>query len=157
VKVRRATTDDLGGLTRLEEECFGAEKFSEAVLKAFLMRDDAFAIVAEEEGVVGAALCLCSASRAEGRIASIAVAGRERRKGVATALLRETEALLEGRGARTFGLEVEVENEPAISLYTKHGYTLRAMVRDYYGAGRHAYVMEKTLASKGPRVSVRPS
>jgi ribosomal-protein-alanine N-acetyltransferase len=157
VKVRQATLDDLGGLVRLEEECFGAEKFSEATLKAFLVRDDAFAIVADEGGVVGAALCLCSKSRAEGRIASIAVAGRERRKGVATSLLRETEAALEGRGARTFGLEVEVENGPAIALYTKHGYTLRAIVRDYYGAGRHAYVMEKVLPSNGRRVSVRPS
>lgn len=157
MKVRRATLDDLGGLMRLEEECFGAEKFSETTLTAFLMRGDAFAIVAEEDGIMGAALCLCSTSRAEGRIASIAVAGRERRRGVGTALLRDTEALLERMGARVFGLEVEVENGPAISMYTKNGYTLRAIVRDYYGAGRHAYVMEKSLPSKGSKVNVRPS
>lgn len=157
MKVREAAPEDLGGLMRLEEECFGVEKFSEATLKAFLLRDDAFALVAEEEGVVGAALCLCSKSRAEGRIASIAVLERERRRGVGSLLLRETEARFEARGARTFGLEVDVENGPAIALYTNHGYTLRAIVRDYYGAGRHAYVMEKSLSSQGPRVSVRPS
>lgn len=157
MKVREAALEDLGGLMSLEEECFGVEKFSEATLNAFLLRDDAFALVAEEEGVVGAALCLCSSSRAEGRIASIAVLERERRRGVGSLLLRETEARLEARGARTFGLEVDVENGPAIAMYTKHGYALRAIVRDYYGAGRHAYVMEKSLRSEGPRVSVRPS
>lgn len=158
MKVREAALDDLGALMRLEQDCFGAEKFSENTLKAFLLRGDAFALVVEDGGaVIAAALCLCSEARAEGRIASIAVVEGRRREGVATLLLQETEADLTRRGARTFGLEVEVCNEPAIALYTGHGYTLRAIVRDYYGAGRHAYVMEKVLRPTGPKVSVQPS
>ena len=158
MKVRKAGTQDLPSLTRLEEECFGIERFSENTLMAFLMRDDAFALVAEEDGeVLGAALCLCSDSRAEGRVASMAVLGQMRRKGIATFMLREAERSFEKRGARTFGLEVDVANEPAIALYLKHGYSLRAIIRDYYGIGRHAYVMEKILPSKKRKVSVRPS
>lgn len=156
--VREAAIKDLGGLMRLEQECFGAEKFSETTLMAFLLRDDAFTLVAEDEGqVIGAVLCLCSKSSAEGRIASMAVLEGRRRKGVGTLLLCEAEKSLESIGARTFGLEVDVGNEPAISLYLKHGYSLRVIIRDYYGAGRHAYLMEKVLPSKKRKVSVRPS
>lgn len=158
VDVREGAMDDLEGLMRLEQECFGAEKFSEDTMKAFLLRDDAFALVADDGGrVIGAVLCLCSKSRAEGRIASMAVLEGRRREGVGTSMLREAEKSLEGMGARTFGLEVDVSNEPAIALYLKQGYTLRAVMRDYYGAGRHAYVMEKVLPSKRRKVSVRPS
>lgn len=158
MRVREAALKDLDGLMRLEQECFGAEKFSESTLKAFLLRDDAFALVAEGDGeVVGAALCICSKCRAEGRIASMAVLEARRRKGVGSLLLREAEKSLEKMGARTFGLEVDVGNEPAIALYLKHGYSLRAVIRDYYGAGRHAYMMEKVQPSKKRKVSVRPS
>jgi len=158
VNVRKAGPKDILGLMKLEETCFGTEKFSENTLMAFLMRDDAFALVAESRGaVVGAALCLYSESRSEGRIASVAVLKGYRRKGVATRLLRESEAAFAERGARTFGLEVDVANDPAIALYLKHGYSLRAIVRDYYGAGRHAFVMEKVMQTKKRKVSVRPS
>ncbi len=158
VRVREAALKDLDGLMRLEQECFGVEKFSENTLKAFLLRDDAFVLVAEDEGeVVGAALCLCSKCRAEGRIASMAVLVARRRMGVGSLLLREAEKSLGMLGARIFGLEVDVGNEPAIALYLKHGYSLRAIIRDYYGAGRHAYMMEKVLPSRKRKVSVRPS
>ena len=158
MKVRKAGQQDLPGLMRLEEECFGAEKFSENTLMAFLVRTDAFALVAEEEEQVkGAALCICSNSRAEGRIASMAILHEHRRKGVATCLLKEAEDAFQQMGARTFGLEADVNNGPAIALYTKHGYHLRAIIRDYYGMGRHAFVMEKVLPSEGDKVSVRPS
>lgn len=156
--VREGTLEDLEGLMKLEQDCFGSEKFSENTLKAFLVRDDAFAVVADDGGeVVGAALCLCSKSRAEGRIASMAVLGARRRKGVGTLLLGEAEKHLAVMGARTFGLEVDVGNEPAIGLYLKHGYSLRAIIRDYYGAGRHAYMMEKVLPSKKRKFTLRPS
>lgn len=156
--VREAGVDDLAGLMRIEQECFGIEKFSENTLKAFLFREDAFALVAVHEGViVGAALCLCPRGRTEGRIASMAVLEGWRRKGVGTVLLAETEKRLGGRGARTFELEVEVSNEPAITLYLRHGYSLRGLIRDYYGAGRHAYFMEKVVPSGGQKVKVWPS
>lgn len=158
MKVRKARPQDLPQLMRLEEECFGAEKFSAITLRAFLMRADAFALVAEERGEVsGAALCLYSEYRAEGRIASMAVLEGCRRRGVAAGLLEKAEEAFEKRGARFFGLEVDVANESAIALYLKHGYSLRAVIRDYYGAGRHAYMMEKVLPPKGRKVNVRPS
>lgn len=158
MEVRRAGVQDLQGLMRLEEDCFGVEKFSENTLMAFLVRTDAFALVAEDEGVVtGAALCLCSVSRAEGRIASMATLPGHRRRGIGTRLLQEAEDAFRQMGARTFGLEVEADNGAAIALYAGHGYTLRAVVRDYYGAGRHAYAMEKVVPPEGEKVTVRPS
>jgi len=158
VNVRKAGLSDLPSLIGLEEECFSNERFSVSTLKAFIMRADAFAVVAEESGqVVGAALCLCSRARVEGRIASVAVVGGMRRRGVATMLLREAEEELQRIGARIFELEVEVNNRPAISLYLNRGYSLSAITKDYYGPGRHAFIMEKAMPSKKRRVRVRPA
>lgn len=156
--VRKAGPSDLPSLVALEEECFSNERFSLSTLRAFISRADAFALVAEESGrFVGAALCICSAARAEGRIASVAVVGGMRRRGVGALILQEAEAEFGRMGARVFGLEVDVGNRPAISLYLKRGYSLRGVVRDYYGPGRHALVMEKVLPPSGRKVTVRLS
>jgi ribosomal-protein-alanine N-acetyltransferase len=145
-------------VVRIDERCFGRERFSETTVMAFLRRDDAFSLLAEEDGEpVGAALCMFSELRGEGRIASIAVLKEHRQKGIGSALLRDCEMRLQSNGVRTVWLEVKVENVEAIDLYLRHGYTLRAMIKDYYSSRRHAYAMEKVLESKKERVLVIPS
>lgn len=145
-------------MMRLEEECFGLERFSQNVLQAFIIRDDAFALLADEANeILGMALCLFSRDRREGRVASVSVREDHRRRGVGSALLAEAEAELERCGANTFGLEVGVANQPAIGLYLTHGYTVTAVMRDYYGPARHAYVMEKALPSREGKVRVQVS
>jgi ribosomal protein S18 acetylase RimI-like enzyme len=47
-----------------------------------------------------------------------------------------------------------VDNQPAIRMYLKHGFAIRATIEGYYGADRHAYVMEKAVESVGRRVRV---
>lgn len=158
MRIRKAAMGDLPGMASLEDECFGHERFSAETLQAFVVREDAFALLAEEEGeVVGTALCLFSEWRREGRVASVAVREGLRRRGVGSALLEEAEAELERRGANIYGLEAEVGNQAAIGLYRKHGYRVTAVIRDYYGPDRHAYVMEKALPPRGDRVKVRIS
>lgn len=158
MRIRKAELRDLPRMASLEEECFGPERFSRNVLQAFIVRDDAFALLAVEGGeVVGTALCLCPRGRREGRVASVSVSGTQRRKGIGSALLGEAEAQLRRRGARVFELEVEMFNRPAIGLYLKHGYAVAGIIREYYGPGRHAYVMEKTLPPEGDKVKVRIS
>lgn len=139
-----ATLADMPGLLRIEEECFGSEKFSPETLTAFVVRDDTFVVVAEEEGnMVGSAMCMFSKSQGEGRVASVAVLPDHRNRGIGGRLLTECEKDFMSHALRRFSLEVDVENEPAIALYTSKGYVTNGMIKDFYGPGRDAYMMVK--------------
>ncbi len=156
--IRRATEDDLSELIRIEEETFGREKFSTDVVLAFIVRGDAFTIVAydeKERRVVGSAACLVSEDTGEGRIASIAVQKSHRAQGVGSDLLAECERLLKGFRLSKYVLEVETTNMPAILLYTDRGYKTVRMLKDYYGLGRDAYAMEKRLGGTCRKLIVR--
>jgi len=144
-------------LMSIEEECFGPEKFSQDTVMAFLVRDDAFIVVAEEdEKFVGSAMCLVSQDELEGRIASLAVPRAIRGRGIGRMLLRECEKVFEGFGLTIYSLEVETINEPAVSMYLSHGYQVAGIIQDFYGLGRPAYSMIKRPATKDMRV-VKPS
>lgn len=157
VIVRLASEGDLPGLMSIEEECFGSEKFSQETVLAFLVRDDAFVVVAEESGrFVGSAMCLVSQEEREGRIASLAVPKPMRGMGIGAMLLRRCEEVFEHLGMTTYTLEVETVNEPAISMYLSHGYEVAGLIQDFYGCGRPAYAMFKRPV-RGDKVVVRPS
>lgn len=150
VDVRDAEPEDLPGVMAIEDECFGSERFSPETVRVFMEREDAFLLVAlEGQRVIGAAMCIASPRCSEAKIASIAVLKEFRRKGVGSALLRECESKFVSGGASRSGLEVEVNNQPAIDLYSKHGYQLIGIVRGYYSNGRDAYYMEKALKGWG--------
>jgi len=157
VIVRRATERELPELLRIEEECFGMEKFSPDTVRAFASRNDAFVLLAiEADNIYGSAMCVISGEASEGKIASIAVLRRHRGKGVGALLLDACEKEFRARGLKRYSLEVETENEPAISLYLSRGYDAKGIIKDFYSAGRDAYCMEKKHDSNG-RVLIKPS
>lgn len=144
VMVRLASEDDLPGLMSIEEWCFGSEKFSQETVLAFLIRDDAFVVVAEDSGeFVGSAMCLASREDREGRIASLAVPEPMRGRGIGAMLLRHCERIFGDLGLTRYTLEVETTNEKAVSVYLSHGYEIAGLIQDFYGSGRHAYFMMK--------------
>ncbi len=156
VHLREADERDMPGLLRLEEDCFGSERFPTEVLRAFLVREDAFAVVAvENDEIVGSAMCMISQDMGEGKIASIAVLRKARGSGIGSALLDECENRFRAMGLRLYTLEVEDTNEPAIALYKSRGYEAKGTMRDFYGVGRHAYAMEKSVRPTGTKVTVR--
>lgn len=157
VNFRLATEDDLPRLMQMEERCFGAEKFSQETVLAFLVREDTFVVIAEESGeLVGTAMCIASDDELEGRIASLAVSEPMRRRGIGSMLLAHCEDVFEELGMTTYSLEVETTNEPAVSMYLSHGYQVASLIQDFYGRGRPAYFMVKKPLKKD-RVTVRPS
>lgn len=144
--VRTADEHDLPGLLRIEEECFGVEKFNVVILRSFIERWDSFVKVAIDGGdIVGSAMCMISEARQEGRIASIAVLPALKRRGIGARLLSECETRFLSYGLVRSTLEVDVGNEAAVSLYESMGYEIRGMIPDFYGLGRDAYVMQKRL------------
>ncbi len=154
MSVRPADVNDMPHLMRIEDDCFGAERFSAEVVRAFLEREDTFVLVAERDGdIVGSAMAMTDLLGREGRIASIAVLSSHRRRGVGSELLVEIEGTFQRNKLARYTLEVETTNDSAIALYRSRGYNIMGIVRDFYGPGRPAYFMEKK-AARGRRLRI---
>ena len=75
----------------------------------------------------------------------IAVREEYRRKGVAKTLLARSLAEAKENGAERAMLEVDVNNVAAIGCYLGFGFEKVAERKNYYGAGKDAFIMEKRL------------
>jgi ribosomal protein S18 acetylase RimI-like enzyme len=148
VIVRKAAETDLPQLLKIEEECFGNEKFTPETIRAFVARSDTFVLMAvDERELLGSAMCMVSTEGNVGKIASIAVLRRYRGRGVGSALLGACENEFRSHDLGRYSLEVETENESAISLYLSRGYEPKGIIKDFYSVGRDAYCMEKKVTS----------
>ncbi|HIH00524.1 TPA: GNAT family N-acetyltransferase [Thermoplasmata archaeon] len=158
MRVRPATLKDLDGMMRIEELCFGDERFDRGTVRAYIGRRDAFAMIAVEGGVIaGAAMAAVSKRLDCGRIGSVAVLDSFRGKGLGRKLLEACEKEFRRRGVGRFMLEVAVDNQDAVRLYENSGYKVIGVAEGYYSNGKDAYVMEKSFGMTGRRVKVRPS
>lgn len=75
----------------------------------------------------------------EAELAVVAVSENFRRLGIAEKLLAH--CIRQHAEISTVYLEVEKTNAPAVALYKKFGFNINGEIKDYYGAGRHAYRM----------------
>jgi ribosomal-protein-alanine N-acetyltransferase len=71
----------------------------------------------------------------EAEILSVAIAGRQRGRGLARQLLDLHLRRLAGLGARTVFLEVDEHNHPALRLYHRAGFNEVSRRANYYSAG----------------------
>ena len=98
--------------------------------------------------MIGFAVSRMAADEAE--ILSIAVAARERGRGLSRGLLATHLGHLAGRGVRIVFLEVEENNQPATRLYAKAGFAVVGRRERYYreagGEERNALVMRRDLS-----------
>jgi ribosomal-protein-alanine N-acetyltransferase len=101
------------------------------------------ALLAEEEG-----LLLLRQAADEAEVLTLAVRPEARRRGVAMALMETGLVLLAAGGARRILLEVAAENAAAIGLYTALGFSRAGERRDYYGPGRHAWLLGRDLGGE---------
>jgi [ribosomal protein S18]-alanine N-acetyltransferase len=93
------------------------------VTRIYLLRDDDRRILA---------FSVCWVIFDELHINTLAVAGAERRKGLATHLLKEVLAEARREGARKATLEVRASNAAALALYQRLGFTVAATRPNYY-------------------------
>ncbi len=78
------------------------------------------------------AFCACWVIFDELHINTLAVAPDERRKGLATLLLKHVMAETSKEGARKATLEVRASNEAALVLYDRLGFRIKATRPGYY-------------------------
>ena len=82
----------------------------------------------------------------QGELLMVGVLPSARRRGIAHQLLVEGEAQLRWLGATTIHLEVASQNDAAIALYERLGYTKRGLRRAYYADGDDAVLMARDFA-----------
>ena len=111
---------------------------------AYLIRYSVALVACEpEEKVVGFVMGYTSGNG--GAVYTLDVHPLCRRRGVGSKLILALEEKLSGIGVRLIRLEAALENPGSLELYRKAGYKEREKVRNYYGRGKHAVRMWKTL------------
>ena len=107
-------------------ETYGASRPSEAYLERLLGSDDFIALVALKNGCVVGGLAAYELrkfeqERSEIYVYDLAVAEAHRRQGIATALIRQLQEIAAARAAYVVFVQADVDDAPAIALYTKLG------------------------------------
>jgi aminoglycoside 3-N-acetyltransferase I len=109
-----------------DPQSYNSARPSPEYLRRLLGRDSFVALAAlEGEQVVGAlaayVLDKFEQERSEIYVYDLAVAASHRRRGIATALIRELQRLAAARGAWVIFIQADHGDEPAIALYNKLG------------------------------------
>ncbi|MBB2972314.1 GNAT family N-acetyltransferase/peptidase C39 family protein [Mesorhizobium sp. RMAD-H1] len=154
---RKATSDDIEALLRIEERCFDTDRISRRSFRALIARPTAETIVAKEgEAIVGYAMILFRKGTALARLYSIAVDPDAKSRGIGTLLLNAAEQAAFDHDRLLLRLEVREDNERAIALYKRHGYRPIGRWLDYYADHSNALRFEKTLRGGVPLTTSVP-
>ena len=119
--IRHATSRDFQMLLSLDEACFPPE------------------------------IAYDSRNRKMATLVTLDVHGEHRRKGYASTLLARSEQILFEQGVAIYSLQVDTQNEGAISFYRKNGFEVERLLRKYYPGSRDAWQMVKKLPTSGDK------
>ncbi len=142
--IRRMRWWDLDAVVALEGELFD-DAWSEELFWDELAQGPSrtYVVAEEDEEIVGYAGL--AAMPDEGYVQTLAVAPSRQRHGLGAALLTHLMDDAKRRGLPRMGLEVRIDNEPAIRLYERHGFEAIAVRKRYYQpSGTDALVMVTT-------------
>jgi [ribosomal protein S18]-alanine N-acetyltransferase len=149
VALRSYEPHDFAAVHRLDQSCFPAGiSYSKTTLRYFLTIASADCIVAAD-GARIAGFILTEENPPLAHIITLDVAGAQRRQGVGSALLAESERNLGLRGVRSVLLETAIDNEGAVAFWKSHGYRIEAVLKRYYLGRLDAYEMRKILPGSG--------
>lgn len=146
ITVQRATVNDLDVLYNIERECFTIEAFSKRHIAYLLENPNTVSLVARVNNEIAGFIIGLIQRHDEtmtGRIYTIDVAFKHRRKGVGLRLLNELERKFEKRGVKICYLEARVDNVAARELYRKHGYVEVEKLRNYYSGAQGVRLKKK--------------
>ncbi len=144
--IRPARLADIPALVRLENATFESDRLSPRSFRHILTRANAATLLEEEKGEPrGYALLLFNRRGRLARLYSFAVHEIHRGKGIAKALLAESERCARTHGCDRLRLEVRKDNAEAQRLYGRAGYRVIGSRPRYYEDGMAAVRMEKPL------------
>ncbi len=128
--IRRAITDDVPAIARLEEECF-TDPWSEKDIFSLVCSESGMCFTAVSDGEV-IAYVFGRIIPPEGEIYRVAVTPDKRRRGIGYRLLSYALKTERGRGLETTFLEVRKENRAARALYSAQGFREVGLRKSYY-------------------------
>lgn len=150
VQVRAARPGDAETVARLELECLGTDAWSAGLVHEGIVGAlptvtylVAVRLSQGQELVVGHSVVSVAGDIAE--LQRIAVEGRHRRAGVASALLASVAATAQRAGADRLLLEVREDNPGALTFYVRRGFTRIARRPRYFADGAPALVLRLGL------------
>jgi ribosomal-protein-alanine N-acetyltransferase len=127
-----ALAEDAPALAATHAQAFD-RPWDEIDFREILTQPGMAAFIAEAGDPAGLAICRIAGGEAE--ILTIAVTPWARRRGVARALMTAAIGAAQGAGASEVFLEVDIDNLPAIGLYTRLGFIRSGLRRGYYDRG----------------------
>ncbi|HUX06004.1 MAG TPA: N-acetyltransferase [Acidobacteriota bacterium] len=140
---------DIDALHALDCICFPPDRaFTPGYFSLLFLYHRAFGWALEDPEAELAAFILLTIQRNRGNISTIDVHPRFRRLGLGTRLIGLAEETLRQMGVRKCALQVEVDNEAAIELYKKLGYSTTRLLPGYYDGKKDGYLMEKPLGGE---------
>ena len=133
-------------MTRIERSSFGEQSYRKKLIEKLLTDEEFHSVIAEDgDKNVGYATFFEDARRKRARLVTIAVVPEYRNRGLAKAMLAFLEEEMGKECLRTVSLEVGISNAPATKLYLSVGYRIEGTIPDYYGKGKDAFYMEKSI------------
>ena len=144
--VRPAGPGDVEAVARLEEECLGADAWSEGLVREGILGDlpTITYLVADLDGeVVGHAVTSSAGDIAE--LQRIAVTASRRRQGIAASLLAAVVDAARRTPADRLLLEVREDNRTALAFYAGQGFIEIDRRPRYYSDGTTAVVLRRPL------------
>ena len=147
IEFRLAKKDDFDQVSAIENSCF-KQPYSKADLEYEFYKNPVNKIIVavSENKVVGFIDFLITFNSST--IMQVAVREEERRKGIATSLLKEMEASFPKEIddlVETITLEVRESNVAGQELYKANGYEVITVKKHYYKDGENAVYMLKRL------------
>ncbi len=150
--VEPARFGDIAAVVRIQREAFrpGLAYSRFALTLLWLLPVTAFLVARDAETGEVLGNVITDHQHGNTRIVNIAVTSHARRRGIGRQMLR---ALDEWCPEGDIVLSVEAENTGAQRLYEQEGYVRTAISRDYYGSGRHGYVMKRHRQGRATSVT----
>jgi ribosomal-protein-alanine N-acetyltransferase len=136
---------DIEPVMTIEHELFGDEAWTDTMFWSELAeRATRMYLVEEDDAGVCAYAGLCTYEPHEAYIQTIAVAPRAQRRGIGEQLLVSMLDEADRRRCEHVDLEVRADNDAAMRLYERHGFSKVAIRRNYYQpSGMDAVVMRR--------------
>lgn len=142
MKYRVATLNDVDSLVEIERKYFSNPWTKNQFSYEIDENEFSTILVCEDEGkIVGFLVYWILFDNAQ--ICNICVIDEYKKKGIASTLFDMAEEEFKKNECFSVTLEVRVSNDPAISLYTKRGFTKVCVKKGYYQDGEDAYYMMK--------------
>jgi len=146
VIISDASEEDLEQIYEIEVESFD-KPYPLSLLKAYLYLSNIYIVAKEDSKILGYAIGIIQFKK-RGHVVSIATRKESRKKGIGTLLLSTLEKTFINNNCTYSYLEVMITNREAIRFYRNMNYLVIYTKKNYYGRGRHAYIMMKSLINK---------